>query len=324
MYTLDDIKRPVSKELAEFENYFRDVMKSDIPLLNFLIKYVLKRKGKQMRPLLVFLSAKLFGEPNKSTFTAAAMIEILHTATLIHDDVVDDSHQRRGFFSINAIWKSKISVLLGDYLLAKGLLLAVNNHEYDLLHLVSNAVKEMSEGELLQIKYSRKLIITEDEYFDIIKKKTATLISCCSSSGVISIGMADDTVQKMKRFGEFLGIAFQIKDDLLDFQNNKLTGKPALNDIKEKKLTLPIIHSLSTANHNDRQKLLRLLNNSSMNHHRYTEIIDFINREGGIEYANNKMLEYSSLALSELDSLPKGEIKNSLTDFVHYTNSRKL
>ncbi|MBN2522325.1 MAG: polyprenyl synthetase family protein [Bacteroidales bacterium] len=324
MTSLKKIRKPVLKELREFDSYFRNSMKSNMPLLDLLIKYILRRKGKQMRPLLVFLAAKLFGEPNKSTFTAAALIEMLHTATLIHDDVVDDSHRRRGFFSVNAIWKSKISVLLGDYLLAKGLLLAMNEREYELLHLVSDAVKEMSEGELLQIKYSRKLTITEDQYFEIIRKKTATLISCCSASGVKSMDVDDNTVNKMKRFGEFLGIAFQIRDDLFDFQNNNLTGKPVWNDMKDKKLTLPLIHSLSAANPHDRHKYLHFLNKGTINRDRYSEIIDFIERAGGIEYAMNKMLEYSRMALKELDSFPSGEIKSSLTDFVHFTTSRKL
>lgn len=324
MPTLNEIKSPVSKELNEFDRYFREIMKSDVPLLNLLIKYILKRKGKQMRPLLVFLTAKLFGEPNQSTYTAAALIEMLHTATLIHDDVVDDSYERRGFFSVHALWKSKISVLLGDYLLAKGMLLAVNNREYDLLHLVSEAVKEMSEGELLQIKYSRKLDITESEYLEIIRKKTATLISCCSASGAKSMGLNDDSVQIMKRFGEFLGVAFQIKDDLFDFQNNNLAGKPSWNDIKDKKLTLPVIHALSTANHFERHKFLSLLNKKKITYNRLKEIFEFIKRKGGIQYANDKMLEYSTLALNELESFHSGAIKNSLIDFVHFTTTRKL
>ena len=324
MPTLKEIKEPVSQELNEFDVYFRNTIKSNVPLLDVLINYILKRKGKQMRPILVFLTAKLFGGPNQSTFTAAALIEMLHTATLIHDDVVDDSHARRGFFSVNAIWKSKISVLLGDYLLAKGMLLAINNREYDLLHLVSDAVKEMSEGELLQIKYSRKLNITEEEYFDIIRKKTATLISCCSASGPKSVGMDDKTVHTMKRFGEFLGIAFQIKDDLFDFQNNNLTGKPSGNDIKDKKLTLPIIYALTTANHNEKRKFLRLLNTRKYSRNGFSEILDFLKREGGIQYATNKMHEFSSLALHELESFPAGKIMDSLFDFVHFTTNRTL
>ncbi len=324
MLTLNEIKRPVSKELNEFDAYFRNIMKSKVPLLNVLIKYILKRKGKQMRPILVFLTAKLLGKPHKSTFTAAALIEILHTATLIHDDVVDNSHERRGFFSVNALWKSKVSVLLGDYLLAKGMLLAINNQEYDLLNLVSDAVKEMSEGELLQMKYSRKLHITENDYLEIIRKKTATLISCCSASGAKSVGMSENMVHTMKRFGEFVGIAFQIKDDLFDFQNYKKTGKPYYNDIIDKKLTLPIIHALSIAKTSEKRKYLRLLNKDNMNYKKSAEIIEFAKREGGIEYANNKMQEYSTLALKELEPFPSSEIKNSLINFVHFTTTRTL
>jgi len=324
MTTLNEIKRPISGELSEFEDYFRDIMKTKVPLLNVLIRYILRRKGKQMRPMLVFLVAKLLGQPSKSTFTAAALIEILHTATLIHDDVVDESPERRGFFSVNAIWKSKVSVLLGDYLLAKGMLLAVNNQEYDLLKIVSDAVKEMSEGELLQIKYSRRLHITEEEYFEIIRKKTATLISCCSASGALSVGSDPDAVEKMKRFGELLGIAFQIKDDLFDYQNNKKTGKPSGNDLKEKKLTLPLIHSLSVSENSEKHRILRLLNKKSNNNKIYSEIVDFVKQEGGLLYANNKMNEYSNLALKELESFPPGDIKNSLYDFVHFTTTRSL
>lgn len=325
MPSLKNIKRPIYKELAEFESFFKETMNSKVPLLNLLIKYVLRRKGKQMRPILVFLTAKLFGEPNTSTYTAAALIELLHTASLIHDDVVDDSLERRGFFSVNAIWKSKISVLLGDYLLAKGLLLAINNKEYELLQIVSDAVKEMSEGELLQIKYSRKLNLSEIDYFEIIRKKTATLISCCSASGAQSIGADNVMVNKMKRFGELLGIAFQIKDDLFDFQNNNHSGKPSWNDLKDKKLTLPLIYSLSQTGMSEKRKIIRLLhNNNNNNHNKFIEIANFVKREGGIQYANVKMQEYSSLALKELDSFNDGEIKKTLSEFVHFTTTRKL
>ena len=324
MTTLSEIKRPISVELNEFEQYFKDVMKTDIPLLNILIRYILRRKGKQMRPMLVFLTAKLLGQPQKSTFTAAALIEILHTATLIHDDVVDESAERRGFFSVNALWKSKVSVLLGDYLLARGLLLAVNNKEYELLNIVSDAVKEMSEGELLQIKYARRLNITEDDYFEIIRKKTATLISCCSASGAYSVGSEPETVEQMKRFGELLGIAFQIKDDLFDFQNNRKTGKPSGNDLKEKKLTLPLIHALSHSGRTERNDILRLLNHNHNENNRFAKILDYVELNGGLAYANQKMNEYSQMALQELESFPTSEIKEALHDFVHFTTTRSL
>lgn len=322
MSTIDRIKQPISAELKQFDTYFSEVMKTSVPLLNLVMRYLLRRKGKQMRPMLVFLTAKLMGKPNESTFTAAALIEILHTATLIHDDVVDESNERRGFFSINALWKSKISVLIGDYLLAKGLLLAINNKEYEILGLVTDAVKEMSEGELMQIRNSRKLNITESEYFEIIRKKTATLISCCSSCGAKSVGMPDSIVKNMQHFGELLGIAFQIKDDLLDYQINSLTGKPLGKDIQEKKLTLPIIHALQMADIVQKKKIIRLLNSSKHAPHKFKEILEFININNGITYSEMKMNEYASLALSELNQFPNIEIRETLHEFVNYTISR--
>jgi octaprenyl-diphosphate synthase len=322
MSAIDRIKQPISKELKQFDSYFSEVMKTNVPILNFVIWYLLKRKGKQMRPMLVFLTAKLLGNPNKSTYTAAALIEILHTATLIHDDVVDESNERRGFFSINAIWKSKVAVLIGDYLLAKGLLLAVNNKEYEILNLVADAVKEMSEGELMQIRNSRKLNINEAEYFEIIRKKTATLISCCSSCGAKSVGMSDEIVNKMQHFGELLGIAFQIKDDLLDYQLVSLTGKPAGNDIQEKKLTLPLIYSLDKADSSEKRRVLRLLNNSGKGSRKFQEVLDFINKNKGITYAENKMNEYATLAQNELNQFANIEIRESLHEFINFTIQR--
>jgi octaprenyl-diphosphate synthase len=319
MSAIDQIKQPIAGELMQFEHYFSDVMKTKVPLLNLVLRYLLKRKGKQMRPILVFLSAKLLGKPNPSTFTAAALIEILHTATLIHDDVVDDSNERRGFFSINAIWKSKIAVLLGDYLLAKGLLLAINNKEYEILSIVADAVREMSEGELLQLKNVRKLSVSKDEYYEIIRKKTATLISCCSSCGAKSVGVPDDTVQTMQRFGEKLGIAFQIKDDLLDYQMNNKTGKPAGNDIKERKLTLPLIHALEIAPTTERKDILRLLNRSGKSNHEFHVVLDFVNRHDGLAFAEKKMTDFADSAMEELNAFPNLEIRDTLHKFVEYT-----
>lgn len=321
--TLDNIKKPITGQLNDFEKYFRQVMKTSVPLLNYLLAYILKRKGKQMRPILVFLSAKLTGTPNMSTSIAAAMIEILHTATLIHDDVVDDSDERRGFFSVKAIWKSKISVLLGDYLLAKGLLLAVGNKEYEILEIVSDAVKEMSEGELMQLKYSRKLNIGEKEYLEIIRKKTATLISSCSAAGAKSVNSDSAIIEKMKEFGIMLGIAFQIKDDLIDFQSNNSAGKPSLNDLKEKKLTLPLIYSLERSTGSEKRKILHLLNNNNAGKNNFTEIINFVKDKGGIEYANTRMQDFKSLALEQLKDFPESDIKKSLFDFVDFTTTRK-
>jgi octaprenyl-diphosphate synthase len=322
MSSIDQIKLHISDELSQFDRYFNDVMKTKIPLLNLVMNYLLRRKGKQMRPVLVFLAAKLLGKPNDSTFTAAALIEIMHTATLIHDDVVDESNERRGFFSINAIWKSKVAVLTGDYLLAKGLLLAVNNKEYEILNIVANAVKEMSEGELMQIKNTRKLRITESEYFDIIRKKTATLISCCSACGAKSVGSDPDEVSKMQHFGELLGIAFQIKDDLLDYQINSLTGKPAGNDIQEKKLTLPLIHAMENAPSEDRKQMLRMLNNSDKSSRKFSAIVAFIQRFEGIRYAEQKMHEYARLAIAELDAFTNDAIRKDLCAFVAYAIQR--
>jgi octaprenyl-diphosphate synthase len=322
MAGLDQIRKPIARELTQFDEFFRELMKTEVPLLNFVMRYLLRRKGKQMRPILVFLSAKLLGQPGESTFTAAALIEIMHTATLIHDDVVDDSFERRGFFSINALWKSKVSVLVGDYLLAKGLLLSVNKKEYELLNIVADAVKEMSEGELLQIRNSRKVSVTQEEYFEIIRKKTATLISCCSATGAKSVGMPAETVAKMQRFGELLGIAFQIKDDLLDYQPNSLSGKPLGNDLKEKKLTLPLIHALEQAAPEEKRKILRLMHKPGKNSGTFREVLDFVEQQGGLAYADLKMNEYVTHALQILEEFPDGEPKESLRQFATYTIAR--
>jgi octaprenyl-diphosphate synthase len=297
-------------------------MHTDIFLLNLVMKYLLRRKGKQMRPMLVFLTARLYGKPNDSTFTAAALIEILHTATLIHDDVVDQSNERRGFFSINALWKSKIAVLVGDYLLAKGLLLAVDKKEYALLSLVSDAVKEMSEGELLQIKNSRKLKLTEIEYFEIIRKKTATLISCCSACGAQSIGCSPENIIRMQRFGEYLGIAFQIKDDLLDYQINNITGKPLGNDVQEKKLTLPLIHALEQASSAERRRIFSLMHRTDKSPKKFQSVLDFIQNHEGITYAAGKMDEFAQRAVNELDASVNAETREILKEFVAYTIQR--
>jgi octaprenyl-diphosphate synthase len=323
MADIEKVKHYIKDELKFFDGFFHAEMKTQVSLLNVIMQYLLRRKGKQMRPILVFLTAKLFGKPNESTYTAAALIEILHTATLIHDDVVDESNERRGFFSINAIWKSKISVLLGDFLLAKGLLLAIHKKEYEILDLVSNAVKEMSEGELMQIQKSRKLNISESEYFEIIRKKTATLISSCSACGAKSMKTPEEIVSKMRCFGELLGIAFQIKDDLLDYQINSLTGKPLGNDIQEKKLTLPLIHALEKADFSERKTILRIMNSSKNKSSQKVRILrDFIVNHEGLSYAEMKMKEYASRALNELNEFPNLEIREALTEFVNYTIER--
>jgi octaprenyl-diphosphate synthase len=325
MSSLNKIKQPINEELKKFENTFQQIMKSKVPLLNIITNFILQKKGKQMRPLLVFLSAKLLNEITSSTHTAAALIEILHTATLIHDDVVDDSYERRGYFSINALWKSKIAVLIGDYLLAQGLLLAINQNEYEVLRIVSNAVKEMSEGEILQIRQSRKLSITEEQYYEIIRKKTAALISACAACGAKSVGASDADVQRMAQFGENIGIAFQIKDDLLDYQVKALTGKPSGNDLKEKKITLPLIYSLQHSSDQERKNILSIINKGKTNNKEkeFENFISFITSKGGIEYSTLKMNEFKDKALQILDQYPDNPSKISLKEFALFTIDRK-
>ena len=322
MSAIKEIKAPIETEMKRFTGYFNTTMKSKVSLLNIITKYILRRKGKQMRPMFVFLSAKLSGEINESSFNAASLIELLHTATLVHDDVVDESYERRGFFSINALWKSKVAVLLGDYLLAKGLLLAVENKEYDLLEIVSDAVKEMSEGELLQIQKSRKLNISEDEYFEVIRKKTAALIAACCASGAKSVTDDPDIISKMKQFGEFIGMAFQIKDDLFDYEKKGSLGKPTGNDIKEKKLTLPLIYALKNSGAGQKATILRLIKHHNKNSQKVRDVIRFVKEKGGIEYSVQKMNEYKDRALDILNEFPENEARLSLKKLALYTASR--
>jgi octaprenyl-diphosphate synthase len=322
MSEFDIIKYPIRKELDHFDDYFHKLMKTEVPLLNLVMQYVLKRKGKQMRPVLVLLTAKLHGEVNPSTFAAAAFIEMLHTATLIHDDVVDGANERRGFFSINALWKSKVAVLLGDYLLAKGLLLAVDQNEYELLQIVAGAVKEMSEGELMQMSNARKMNFSEESYFKIIRKKTAALISCCSASGAKSVQMLPEIVERMQRFGELLGIAFQIKDDLLDYQTNNHTGKASGNDIKEKKFTLPLIYALEHSSSADRRNILSIIHKAQHRISEIQEIHAFVSKNHGLKYAEDCMHEYSKKALFELKSYAPSPILDSLHSFVEFSIQR--
>jgi octaprenyl-diphosphate synthase len=318
------IKRSIAAELKAFESEFRTILRSKTPLLNIITNYIIRRKGKQIRPMFVFLSAKLLGNTNSSTYIAAALIEILHTATLIHDDVVDNSYERRGFLSINAIWKSKVAVLVGDYLLSRGMLLAVNNKQYELLSIVSRAVEEMSEGELLQIQKSRKLNLTEEQYYEIIRKKTATLIASCTACGAKSVSASDEIVDQMWKFGEYTGMAFQIKDDLLDYHDRSIIGKPTGNDIKEKKLTLPLIHVLSNNNKSENKRILAIINNKKINSKSIKEVIEFVKKNGGIEYSENKMIEYRDKALNIIDSYPDTQIKQSLVDLLNFTTTRNL
>lgn len=321
--TVNEIKAPVAKEMAEFEVKFKTSMKSSVSLLDKITNYIVKRKGKQMRPLFVFLSAKVCGEMNESTYRAASLIELLHTATLVHDDVVDDSNERRGFFSVNALWKNKIAVLVGDFLLSRGLLLSIENKDFHLLGLVSNAVREMSEGELLQIEKARKLDINEEVYFDIIKKKTASLIASCCACGASSVTTDEKVIEHMRAFGEAVGIAFQIKDDLFDYGDGSNIGKPTGIDIKEKKMTLPLIYTLNNASFLDKRKIINIVKNNNNNPKKVSEVIDFVVKSGGIQYAEKRMNEYKNKALEILSTFPDSPSKTSLIGLVKYTTERK-
>ncbi len=322
METVTEIKEPVIAEMELFEKKFRASLKSSAPLLDKITHYIIKRKGKQVRPLFVFLTAKLTGKVTDSTYNAAALIELLHTATLVHDDVVDDAYERRGFFSLNALWKNKIAVLVGDYLLSRGLLLSVENGEFEMLKLVSKAVKEMSEGELRQIEKTRKLNITEDVYFEIIRQKTATLIAACCATGGASNGSDQKTIDKLHQLGELTGIAFQIKDDLFDYGAGSKIGKPTGIDIKEKKMTLPLIYALNHADKATRKKLIYIVKNKNNNNKKVAEVIDYVNTSGGIEYATQKMNDYVTQAKVLLNEFPDNEARKSLHGLIDYTVNR--
>lgn len=318
------IKAPIANEMKEFEAYFKTQLNSNIPLLNIITNYLLRRKGKQMRPMLVFLSAKLNGEPSQSSFTAAGLIELLHTATLIHDDVVDETYQRRGYFSINALWRSKIAVLVGDYFLSVGLSSALKTGQIGVLEVVSDAVKEMSEGELLQIEKSRNLNITEEIYYEVIRKKTATLIAACTKAGAYSVNASQEQLDKMHDFGTNLGMAFQIRDDLLDYEKTNLAGKPTGNDLKEKKITLPLIFVLNQMKNGEKRKILRTIRRNHKNEKKIAEIMQLVKDSGGIEYAREKMTLFQNQALEILESYPPSEARESLKELVHYTTTRRL
>lgn len=322
MSILGEIKKPVGKEMGEFEAYFNRKMQSNIPLLKIILNYILRRKGKQMRPLLVLLTAGLNGKITESAYVAATLIELLHTASLVHDDVVDEADERRGALSINALWNSKIAVLVGDYLLSKGLLVSVETSRYDMLEIVSEAVKSMSEGELLQIQKARKLNITEDDYYKIIIRKTAALISACTATGARSVTEDQDTIQLMKDFGENIGIAFQIRDDILDYVANSLTGKIVGNDIKERKITLPLIHALEFSSSGRRKEIMSVVKRKKKTKDEIDEVIRFVISSGGLEYAEVRMNGYRDKALAILDSYPDSDYKTSLKKFVYFTTAR--
>ncbi len=322
MLDLNKIRIPIANELDAFEDKFKSSMQSKVPLLDRVTHYIYKRKGKQMRPMFVFFSAKLCGGISESTYRGAALVELLHTATLVHDDVVDDAYERRGFLSINAVWKNKIAVLVGDFLLAKGLLLSVEHNELKILKIVSDAVQQMSEGELLQIEKVRRLDIIEDIYYEIIRQKTASLIASCCASGASSAGATDDVVEKMRLFGEYIGMAFQIKDDLLDFGYEDI-GKPKGIDIKEKKITLPLIYSLNNSNKSTKSKIIKLVKYHNDEPEKVDEIINFVRSTGGLDYAERKMFDFQQKAFEILNTFPESETKNSLEDLVKYTTERR-
>lgn len=323
MKKIKDIRQPIAPHLKEFNKVYRASVKSNTPLLDIIMRYILNSKGKQLRPMIVIYSAGVVGEINTTTYRAATLIELLHTATLVHDDVVDDSYERRGKFSINAIWRNKVSVLAGDFLLSRGMLLAVENKDYQILEIVSRAVKQMSEGELLQIEKARKLDITEDVYFDIIKRKTASLLASCFAAGAISAGANDDTVKKMYEIGENLGMAFQIKDDLLDFGEGNDIGKPTGIDIKEKKMTLPLIYLLNNSTTREKRKLINIVKNHSQDKQKVDWLIKRVISSGGIDYAKKIMNGFEQDALNLLSSFPENNSQKMLKEIVRFTIDRK-
>jgi octaprenyl-diphosphate synthase len=318
---LQDIQAPVEKEMVEFEKKFRQSMKSNVMLLDKITGYIIRRKGKQMRPLFVFLSAGVSGGIADQTYRGASLIELLHTATLVHDDVVDDAHYRRGFFSINALWKNKIAVLVGDFLLSRGLLLSLENDDFELLKIVSNAVKEMSEGELLQMEKARKLDITEEVYYEVIKQKTASLITACCRVGAASSGASREEIQLMGEFGYRVGMAFQIKDDLFDYGTFAI-GKPTGIDIKEKKMTLPLIHALRQAGKSEQNRIKSLIKQSAKKPKNVKEVIAFVKDSGGIDYAAEVMNRFHQEAIDLLKQFPESIYRRSLEDLVQFTINR--
>lgn len=320
---LDDIREVVKEDMKDFERKFRDSMKSNVMLLDKIMTYIVKRNGKQMRPMFVFLSAHLAGNVNESTQRGAALIELLHTATLVHDDVVDDSNYRRGLFSINALWKNKIAVLVGDYLLSRGLLLAIDHGDFKLLKIVSTAVREMSEGELLQIEKARNLDITEDVYYEIIRQKTASLIASCCAVGVASTGADDLMIEKAKLFGQKVGMAFQVKDDLFDYETTEMIGKPVGIDIKERKMTLPLIYALNKASWLEKKRIMYIIKNKTHKADKVREVLQFVRASGGIEYTRKVMETFTSEAYMFLNDFKDSEHKIALRRLIEYTISRK-
>ena len=321
--TVDDIKKPVKEEMALFEKKFKSAMKSDVALLDKITHYIIKRKGKQLRPLFVFLSAKMIAPVEEGTYIAASLIELLHTATLVHDDVVDDASERRGFLSINALWKNKIAVLVGDFLLSQGLLLTTSKNRIDLLHLVSKAVKAMSEGELLQMEKSRKMDITEEVYYKIIKQKTASLVAACCATGACSVTKDKELIANMEQVGIYVGMAFQIKDDIFDYGFSNEIGKPTGIDIRERKLTLPLIYVMNKVDNKQKKLIIKTIKKDKQDAKKINEIISLVINEGGIHYAEKKMHFYKDLALKQLDYLPSSPSKDAFIGLINYSINRK-
>ena len=324
MKIVEQLKRPILEEMELFEEKFSDAMSSKVALLNRITHYIVNRKGKQMRPMFVFFAAKLVSEQqqvNERTYRAASVIELIHTATLIHDDVVDDSDRRRSFFSINALWKNKIAVLVGDYLLSKGLLLCIDHKDFDLLDIISTAVREMSEGELLQIEKARNLSIDEATYYEVIRKKTASLIASCCALGASSVYADEAQIDVLRNFGEYIGMAFQIKDDLFDYGEQKI-GKPTGIDIKEQKMTLPLIYAFQQSSHKERRWMKKTIKKHNKNRKRVRELIEFVKDKGGLSYAISQMHYYRDQALSLIEPFPDSPTKDSLTRMVAYVIDR--
>jgi octaprenyl-diphosphate synthase len=325
MKVVEQIKKPIYNEMELFEEKFTQSMSSQVALLNRITHFIINRKGKQMRPMFVFLVAKLVGKGkvNERTFRGASVIELIHTATLVHDDVVDDSNKRRGFFSINALWKNKIAVLVGDYLLSKGLLLSIENEDFDLLKIISVAVCEMSQGELLQIEKARDLDITEEVYYEIIRQKTATLLAACCAMGAQSVDASEEEVEKMHHFGELIGMAFQIKDDLFDYGERKI-GKPVGIDIKERKMTLPLIHTLNVVSPDEKRTLINTVKNHNKNKVKVNALIETVKEKGGLDFAVKKMEDYRNQAIALLMDFPKNEYRDALELMLNYVIERKI
>ncbi len=322
MLTVKEMMKPIESEMSEFEVRFRQSMKSKVPLLDKITHYIIRRKGKQMRPMFIFLTAKMLGTMNDRVYDAASLVELLHTATLVHDDVVDDANERRGFFSVNALWKNKIAVLVGDFMLSKVLLLSIEKNNLRLLEIVARAVREMSEGELLQIEKARKLDITEEIYFEVIRQKTASLIATCCEGGAVAVDR-EDMAPTMRQFGELVGLAFQIKDDIFDYGTPDNIGKPTGIDIRERKMTLPLIYTLNTASIEVRRELINIIKNKNEDPNSVNRAIELVIANGGIEYAHGKMMELKTQALALLTEIPDSDAKRSIIGLVEYTTLRE-